>query len=398
VDQSNNFSGIDQTYRLLALCARAEGHPVFYEYLARQIDQYTAWQKLPSQAELHGMAPLLWHHIHKSGIAIPSETQQVLKGLYLRHRLLNRAYTPVLTDVISLFEKNGIHALVLKGLALAYGYYPDPALRPVRDIDLLLDQKDVLRGLRLLSEAGFSVRLPTPNLKHMHEELTADSPIRNGIRVHFELHHYNPRGRLVKGNSLDREFDVFDSPSDPLIIENNIVHVPAPMDNLRYLSKHLARHLLHANDGQPLQLKWIADIISLVEKHALSIDWAQLHQQDPDVLERLEVFYSLTPLPERCAGIIPIKRIWPPQGINQYPKGWPENHFREWKKVGFLQFLWRTFIPPSDWWLHLHFGVGDRTLPWYRQVIYRMRIIILMLRVLFHETDLSRLKSGGDDK
>jgi Uncharacterised nucleotidyltransferase len=398
VDQTNNFSGIDQSYRLLALCARAEGHPVFYDHLTRQIDQFTAWHKLPLHAELLGMAPLLWHHIHNSGIAIPSETKQTLKGLYLRHRLLNRSYTLALTEVTSLFEKNGIHALVLKGLALAYEYYPDPALRPLRDIDLLLKQQDILRGLRLLSEVGFSVRLPTSNLRHLHEELTADSPLRNGIRVHFELHPYNPRGRLNKGKSLDREFDVFDSPPDTLMIENNIVYVPAPMDNLRYLSNHLARHLIHANEGQPLQLKWVADIISLVEKNARLIDWAQLRKHNPEVLRRLEVFYSLTPLPERFAGLIPIKRIPPPCGINQYRKGWPENHFREWKKVGFLRFLWWTFTPPSDWWLLLHFGIGDRALRWYRQVVYRTRIPLLMLRVLIHETNLLRSILSGPDK
>ena len=55
MDQRDHFSKLNQTYRLLALCARAEGHPLFYEQLAHQVDGFDAWQELPAQAELHGI-------------------------------------------------------------------------------------------------------------------------------------------------------------------------------------------------------------------------------------------------------------------------------------------------------------------------------------------------------
>ena len=141
---SENDRDVNSCYRLLALCARANGHPAFYEQLARQVEDFSAWRVLPEQAEFHGMAPLLRHHLKVAGIAIPVETMRTLDGLYLRQREINRMYTQMLLEIVNLFEKAGIQALVLKGLALAYAYYPEPALRPVSDIDLLL-QKDFLK-------------------------------------------------------------------------------------------------------------------------------------------------------------------------------------------------------------------------------------------------------------
>jgi hypothetical protein len=381
MDQTNN-SGIDQTYRLLALCARADGHPLLYERLARQIEAFTAWQELPAQAELHGMAPLLWHHIHQAGISIPLKTEQTLKGLYLRHRIFNQAHTQALLEITALFEQAGIRALVLKGLALAYQYYPDPALRPVSDIDLLLKATDVLPALDLLAGAGFQIPSPHSTFGLIPKELTADAPLRDGISAHVELHHYDPRQRSLADNTFDNEFTGFDSLPHSLAIGEGLVYAPDPMDTLRYLFRHFARHHFAATASKPLQLKWVADIISLVERHAETMDWAYLRRHDPSILNCLEVFYSLTPLPERHVNSIPVRQSLPPAGINQYPKGWPQQNFSQWKRVGFLRFAWQTLTPPSNWWLRLCYGIGERSVFWYGQVIHRLQIFRIAFRVI----------------
>ena len=376
---------MSQSYRLLALCARAEGHPVFYEQLARQINQFTAWQELPFEAELHGMAALLWRHIHKSGIAIPEETERILKGLYLRQRSFNRIYILTLTDIISLFEKNGIRALVLKGLALAHEYYPDPSLRSLSDIDLLLRQEDVLPALHLLADAGFYTRFPDSTLKRAPKELTADSPLKDGISAHIELHHYDPKGRHEKGNSPDPEFKNFHAPPQIVTIGESIIYTSTYMETLYYLSGHLTKHLFIGNSKSPAQLKWIADIVSLVEHRADEIDWKHLQHYHSDILRRLEVIYSLTPLPERLASIIPIRQVTPPDGLNQYPPGWPHQSVREWKKVGYLRSVLQIFVPPSDWWLQSYYGINERYLFWYKHIIYRAQVFSALFWTALHK-------------
>lgn len=95
---------MDSIYRLLSICARAEGHPLLYEQLNAQLRGFTAWKDLPAQAELHGMAPLLWHHLRQSGFSIPPETEQALRGSYLRQRYFTQAHTRVLLEITALFE------------------------------------------------------------------------------------------------------------------------------------------------------------------------------------------------------------------------------------------------------------------------------------------------------
>ena len=391
MDQPDNSNSLDKIYLLLALCARAEGHSIFYEQLARHVEEINNWQEVPRQAELHGMAPLLWYHIHQSGVPIPRETERTLKGLYYRHRKINQVYTQALLEITTLFERSGIQALVLKGLALAYHCYPDPALRPVSDIDFLLRREDMLPALTLLAEAGFHTDLAYATKGVIPKELVANTPPRDGIRMRVELHYFDPTvGPLSGEPSVDNEFKGFGAPPNTLLIDGQTIYVPPLMDTLRYLTRHLSKHLFGATDTKPLQLKWVADLISLLERHVDSIDWVYLQQNHPDILKRLEVFYSLTPLPERFADIMPVRQIPPPQGLNRYPQGWPKQAFSQSKQTGFLRFLAKTFSRPSAWWLCLYYGIDAQSVFWYGQVIYRLQIQRRMLRVLFNKLGFAR--------
>jgi hypothetical protein len=373
MDPQNAYA-VAQCYRLLALCARAEAHPAMDAELAHQVAAFTAWKELPVQAELHGMGPLLRHHLKRVQIEIPEETKRALDGLYLRHRRLNQVNTDVLLEITSMFEKEGIRALVLKGLALAYEYYPDPALRPASDIDLLLETEDVLPALNLLKKAGFDVNTLLTPRDLLPKELIVDSPPQDGFRTHIELHHHDPHQRAARGYQQDDEFEGFESQPHSLTIDGGIVYVPAPMDTLGYLLRHFERHLFEARDDKPLQLKWIADIVSLVERHATEIDWVEIKRNNPALLERLDVFYSLSPLPQHLARIIPIKQTTSPAGINQYPQGWPQNSAKKAKQVGFLRFIRDTLTPPSIWWLRLYYGIPAPFCFVYGQFMYRIQI------------------------
>ena len=379
MDQTSRPGRVDRTYRLLALCARAEGHPVFYQQLARLVEGYSDWQELPSKAEFYGMSPLVWHHMHQAGISVPGETERTLHDLYLRHRALNQTHTKVLMEINACFESAGIQAWLLKGLALAYGYYPDPALRPVGDIDLLFEKADFLPALDLLIKAGFRAISSYQLSERIPKKLVVESPPQNGLRVHVELHCRGPKEKSIVDNPLDNEFEDFREPSQILRINDCAVQVPAPVDTLRYLSGHLRLHLLGSHANRPLQLKWSADFISIVEREAESIDWAYLKRYSSDILKRLEVFYSLTSMPEQLAKIIPVRQISPPDGLDQYLKGWPVQPFSQKRQGGFWRLLWRTFTPPSAWWLCLYYGIGKWYVFWYGQIVYRLQILRMML-------------------
>jgi hypothetical protein len=382
VDQTNRPESIDQTYRLLAFCARAEGFPAFYEQLARQLEEFTAWSDLPIQAELHGMAPLLRYHIIQSGFPIPEETKRILTGLYLRHREFNKVQTQSLVRIMALFEQSGIRPLLLKGLGLAYQYYPEPALRPISDIDLLVQASEVAEVQHLLTIAGYNPTFPEPHFGWNSKEMVAQSPFKNGISTRMEIHHYDQSHRVYDDLSHDQEFAGFELPPVTISIEGQAIRMPAPTDNIRYLSRHIAHHLPNATVEKPLQLKWSADIISLVERHADSIDWKFIRKRDPATLGRLEVLFSITPLHPNCSKIIPIRQLKSPQGVNQYPTGWPKQAFRQIKFSNLGQFWMQTFKPPSEWWLRLYYGIYQPFVFWYGWLLYPLRTLKMLFLAL----------------
>ncbi len=379
MDQGRSLSGLEQTYRLLALCARPEGHPALYERLAGQLRGFSAWNELPRLAELHGMAPLFRHHLKAAGLAIPPGTMLVLDGLALRHRLHNQQLAKLLNELNRSFKRDGVPYLVLKGLALAYGYYPDPALRPVSDIDLLVQKEHMHVALASLKKSGFAIELPDPLPDPLPTELKAQAPLPRGATASLELHHYDPRARrMLYDGARDREFAGFDGIPASFRIGRTAISAPSPVDTLRFLWEHLIKHLFYANADAPLQLKWMADIIAVVERHAVEFDWSAIRQQQPDLLRRLEVLYSLTPMPDHLQGIIPVESISPATDLHCYPGGWPQYRTQEWKRVGLLHIIWGTLKAPPARWLQLFYGIGRRSVLWYGQFVYRLRVLWLL--------------------
>jgi hypothetical protein len=383
MDSPNTEHTLESTYRLLALCARAEGHPAFYRELKKQARAFKAWDDLPAQAEAQGMSGLVWHHLQAAKIKIPGKTQQVFKGLSLRERVYQRIHAQALVELIALLDKKKIHPLVLKGLALAYGYYPEPALRPVSDIDLYFQKKDFLRAARTLKKAGYNVHLPPAIEKRLPKSLTADTVSKEGINIHIELHQYDPQGGHEKGNIADIEFADLHEKPQKISINGVSILAPGVNDMLLFLSKHFAKHLFTGSPHDPAQLKWVADIISLVERHASEIDWGSLQQDHPDLIGRLELFYSLTPIPVHLANMIPVQRVYMPAALGQYPPGWPHQKISEWKHVGLPKFLYLAFFfSPAEWWTRLYYGISTGNIFWHRHLIYRKDVFKAASRTL----------------
>jgi len=175
-------------YRLLALCARAECNATHYEQLARRATQLTGWEGVPAQAEAHGMAPLLYTHLRAAGVQLPLTIKRKLQGLYLRHRHANRVRTRVLRDVLAAYKAAGVQALVLKGAALSHLVYPEPGLRPMSDLDILVSKSDLWRAQSLLADLGFDAPLPPgPTLPSRH--LPVATLQTEGLSIQVEIHY-----------------------------------------------------------------------------------------------------------------------------------------------------------------------------------------------------------------
>jgi hypothetical protein len=118
------------------------------------------WSELDRMAALHRLQPLL-HAQHRALASIP---QSIADSWQAAHRfaalqaLVQRAE---LIETCTLLERAGFAPIALKGAWLSAHAYGDAALRPMRDLDLLVPAETVLPAFEALLAAGYVMAGPS---------------------------------------------------------------------------------------------------------------------------------------------------------------------------------------------------------------------------------------------
>jgi hypothetical protein len=389
--------------RLLARCARAECQPVHYHQIAQAAAQLREWEEVAAQAEAHGLAPLLYVHLKGAGVQLPLAAKRELQGLYLRHRHANQVRTRVLHDVLAAYQSAGIPALVLKGAALFYLVYPEPGLRPMSDLDILVPESEAGRAQRTLAELGFDAPLLSGTV-FPHRHLSTARLRTGGLSIEVEIHRQlfsdyfdnalayvhsmlvpvlgpiaarQPFGRVLEtggagSDSALVDIDGLTTPPLPFELAGQTAYTLGYEDMLGHLCRHLTSHV---NAWESGRLIWVADIVSFAERFVAEIDWERIRRQYPAVLDTLSLLHFMTPVSDELLSQAPIKLGRAPQGIEMDYQGWPRTRRADWRERGYRRVL-RDTLCPSEWWLRLHYTLGSaRPLFWYRWVRHPLYIL-----------------------
>jgi hypothetical protein len=396
--------------RLLACCARAECHPVHYHQIAQAAAQLREWEGVAAQAEAHGLAPLLYVHLKGAGVQLPLAVKRELQGLYLRHRHANQVRTRVLHDVLAAYQAAGIPALVLKGAALFYLVYPEPGLRPMSDLDILVPESEAGRAQRTLAELGFDAPL-LPGTVFPHRHLSTARLRSGGLWIEVEIHRQlfsdyfdnalayvhsmlmsvlgpiaarQPFGRGsglsghvletggAGGDSARANVDGLTTPPLPFELPGQTAYTLGYEDMLWHLCRHLTSHV---NAWESGRLIWVADIVSFAEHFVAEIDWEQMRRQRQSVLDTLSLLHFMTPLSDELLREASIRIGHTPRGIGVDYQGWPRTRRADWRERGYRRVL-RDTLCPSEWWLRLRYTLGSaRPLFWYRWVRHPLYLL-----------------------
>jgi len=390
--------------RLLAACARAACEPLHHERIGRAAERLlgletaweAAWEAVPDLAAAHGMGPLLYTHLRAARVPVPRSTLRTLRGLYARHRVANRIRLRVLGDVLAAFEAAGIRVLVLKGAALVHLVYPEPALRPMSDLDLLVARADLARAQKTLAQLGFRVGPDDDrqdgSIQPRHRHLVPATRRVDGLAVPVEIHHrlfsdYFDAVRAWVGCSGARG-PAYNDLFNDLYAGRRAIE-PWPFEGAAYtlgheaMVDHLCRHLRsHVNVWDDARFIWIADVVSYVECFCAEIDWERVRQQYPQVLGMLSALHAMAPLsdePLRCASIA-VGPAWGDADVAY--RGWPRVRVGEGREWGYRRILRETFAP-AEGWLRLRYGLGaGRSLTWYRWVRHPLHLLGQVGRVV----------------
>jgi hypothetical protein len=92
-----------------------------------------------------------------------------------------------LAEILALFAQNNLPLLPLKGAVLTSTLYPDPGLRPMADLDLLIHPADLAPATQLLAQLGYR-----PEVAHWkHTEFV--KPDNRQVVCAAAEHPHNPR-------------------------------------------------------------------------------------------------------------------------------------------------------------------------------------------------------------
>lgn len=129
--------------------------------LPEQVEQWQAaqWEAARWAIQVHGLAPLLYTCLHRSLAwdALAPSLQHYLAEQQQTNTQRMALMLAELGSVLRAAEAAGIPAVPLKGSIMATQYYPDPALRPMADLDLLVHPADATRMDVLLRDVGYQL-------------------------------------------------------------------------------------------------------------------------------------------------------------------------------------------------------------------------------------------------
>jgi hypothetical protein len=167
---SPRLPGLGEAERRLILdCARVELETPVARRIAETLRGPLAWDAIVAHAELHGVAPLLHHHLGghlgrdltgqgagpAGPAAIPPWARQRLLRLSHRAAYRNLGFAEALAGVLDRLAEAGVPAVVLKGLSLVELVYGSPSLRPLIDLNLLVPRDRVETAAALLADRGY---------------------------------------------------------------------------------------------------------------------------------------------------------------------------------------------------------------------------------------------------
>ena len=139
------------------------------------------WRALVPFARSQGVAPLLHYYTKRRdwGDQLPVEVREALEREYYASAAYNQLLFSELRRILEALGEAGIPVIVLKGAAVAHTLYPDPALRPMNDIDLLVKPEHLFPAIKTLKQIGYHQQ------KITYHVVLAGGP---DSRVNLELH------------------------------------------------------------------------------------------------------------------------------------------------------------------------------------------------------------------
>ena len=258
------------------------------------------WSFIKHFSAVQGTAPLLYKALKKNNLLdlIPGDVYSYFQNIYFQTQTKNILALEQLRKVLNAFNSKGIRTILLKGIASAEFIYKDIGLRPMGDIDIMVEQERLLDAEKILFNLGYINKEPYKSLKlrtlNIYNHLNAFFNKNIIIELHREInsihHFYRIPAHLIWDNI------------EAVSIENETAYIISTEKNLQYLSLHSIAHFLE----KKIRLNNFIDISELIKKENGNINWVQFQEECHTLNISLPLFRALsvcktflnTPIPD----------------------------------------------------------------------------------------------------
>ena len=305
------------------------------------------WSALVQEAEHHGVAPLIEPLItalsRKRPQVVPDDVRRSFVALASRHRRATAAREKSVDQLLAAFGTVGIPIILLKGAALAHRIYPRPELRPMVDIDVLIDPADMDRAVAITRGLGYSFARRhelrfTGRIHHLPPARTSHSGFQITLEIHLDAMSHYQTGSLTFATLA----------SKPQPFRRGCAPTGLAFDHTDML-RHLTHHAFEP--ARRLRLIYLYDLWRYPAIFHDEIDWRELAVRFPDVLIILQLVSYVFANPVSRGNNSEFQRIPAGVGFGMVP-------FSEIAaaNIGLIGKLSELFNPPA-WWLHGFYGV-----------------------------------------
>jgi hypothetical protein len=229
------------------------------------------WAPVLEIANHHLLTPALWSALSDSGHAalLPADAGDYLATLHRLNGDRNRALRRQAIELIGALNEQGIAPVLLKGgLALFDGPYADPAVRMMRDLDLLVAAGSRADAIAVLQQLGY--RLARQHAADHHAVGDFARPNDPGsVDLHTELidpSHVLPASEVWRRAEPRQTGGVrYVSPCATDRIMHNLLHAQI-------------HHLGNFYRGE-LQLQQVYELVALARYFGPAVDWRFVQQR-----------------------------------------------------------------------------------------------------------------------
>lgn len=278
-------------------------------------DSFSAreWNALAYKAHSEGVGPLLYRVLSKSGkfSSLPADIRDFLRLIYASTSIKNHLILNELEMLARLFQGAEILVVALKGVCFTLTVYPDPGLRPMGDLDLLVPEEKLAAAVEIVKSLGYQIALPeaSPGLQDLFNPAICLQ--KSGERpITLELH----RGLVAEKTFIYsvpvdwfwEQTESLKPLSSKMYFENLLMLTPEAQ------VLYAAGHAMLQHGGHNTPLRFYFDLDCLIRYYEERMDWDLLLSQAKsfewgsalDVFLTQTAAYFDTPVPDRvCASL-----------------------------------------------------------------------------------------------